>query len=88
MHFHISYTIGVDQRDAAEARFRETGAAPPEGVTVVGRWHDAAGRRGFMVAESVDATAIAQYMRAWTDLLTFEITPVIDDQQLTEIISS
>ena len=85
MHFHVTYTIAVDQRDAAEGRFKETGALPPDGVTLVSRWHDVGGRHGFMVVESSDFTLVAAYMRGWNDLLTFDITPVVDDQQLAQI---
>lgn len=85
MHFHITYSIAVEHRDNAEARFKDTGALPPEGVSLVARWHDAGGRRGFMVVEASDMALVARYMRDWTDLITFEIVPVIDDEQLSQI---
>jgi len=86
MQFHISYTIGIEQRAAAESRFKETGALPPDGVTLLGRWHDVAGRRGFMVVESSDMTKVAGYMRGWNDLITFAIVPVISDAELAGVL--
>lgn len=87
MQFHVVYSIAVEQRDTAEARFKETDAMPPDDVTLVGRWHDAAGRRGFMVIESSDAASVATYLRNWNDLVTFEIVPVINDEQLVKVMS-
>ena len=51
-----------------------------------GRWHSAAGRVGFLVAESSDAVAIGKWMHEWTDLLSFEITPVLTDAEVAEVI--
>jgi hypothetical protein len=44
--------------------------------------------RGFMVAESSNAPAIAKFMQDWTDLLSFEVTPVITDEELAGVILS
>ena len=87
MQFMVQYEFGVAQREAAEARFLETGAQPPEGVTLLGRWHDVAGRKGYMVVEADDVMPVAAYLRSWTDLLTFDITPVVSDEQIGQIIS-
>ena len=85
MLFHITYEMGPAQRNDAQARFREAGGLPAEGVSMVGRWHSAAGLKGFLLAESVDAVAIGKWMQDWTDLLTFEVTPVVDDDGITEV---
>ena len=87
MTFHITYQFLPGQRDAAQKRFQETGALPPAGVTMTGRWHCAQGHRGFLIAESSDAEAIAKWIQDWTDLLTFEVTPVLTDEQLTRVLS-
>ena len=86
MTFHISYTLSPEQRNNAQKRFKETGAPPPFGVAMIGRWHCAEGLRGFIVAESSDAEAIAKWVQEWTDLLTFEVTPVVTDEQLARVI--
>ena len=49
-------------------------------------WHCAEGLRGFLVAESADAEAIAKWTQSWTDLLSFEVTPVVTDEQLARVI--
>jgi hypothetical protein len=87
MIFHISYEYLSEQRDEAQARFKETGAPPPPGVTMMGRWHSVEGNRGFLVAESSEAEAIGRWLQEWTDALSFEVTPVLTDEQFTQVIA-
>ena len=87
MVFHITYSISPDHRTDAQNRFRATGAPPPSGVTMTGRWHSAEGLLGFIVAESSDAEALARWTQSWTDVVTFEIVPVVNDEQLTRVLS-
>jgi hypothetical protein len=86
MTFHITYTLLPGHRNNAQKRFKETGALPPPGLTMVGRWHAAEGLRGFVVAETSDAVAITKWLQEWTDLLSFEVTPVVNDEQLAQVI--
>jgi hypothetical protein len=86
MTFHITYEISPAHRNDAQKRFKQTGAPPAAGVTMTGRWHCAQGLKGFLVAESSDAAAIAKWMQDWTDVLSFEVTPVITDEQLSRVI--
>ena len=86
MLFHITYEFSPGERNNAQERFKETGALPPDGVTMHGRWHSAAGHVGFLVAESSDTVAIGKWMQSWTDLLSFEITPVLTDDEVAEVI--
>lgn len=86
MLFHITYEFVPQERNQAQQRFKETGAPPPAGVTMQGRWHSAAGCKGFMIAESTDAVAISKWTQEWTDLISFEITPVLTDEEVGEVI--
>ena len=86
MLFHITYSLSTQNRDAAQSRFKATGGLPPEGATMLGRWHCAQGLKGFIVAEASDAEAIAMWIQQWSDLLSFEITPVVDDDQISRVI--
>lgn len=88
MQFMVTYSIDIPQRAEAEARFLKTGAAPPEGVGLLGRWHCTGERRGFMLLESTDLAAITKYMRDWSDLLSFQISPVVSDEQMAQIMQS
>ena len=87
MHFMTIWTFSPENRDTAVARFMETGAPPPDGVTMLSRWHDVAGGRGFAIAEADDPVAIAKWTRQWADLLSFEIVPVINDEQIAAVLS-
>jgi len=86
MLFHIEYTLQPSARNDAQSRFQETGGGPPEGATMVGRWHKAGGLGGFLLAESSDPVAIGKWMQQWTDLLEFEVTPVLNDEQVMEVL--
>ena len=86
MLFHITYEFSPHDRNDAQKRFKETGAPPPDGVTMHGRWHSAGGHVGFVVAESSDAVAIGKWMQSWTDMLSFEITPVLTDEEVAQVI--
>jgi len=87
MIFHTAYSYSTENRDKVHRRFQETRGAPPPGVTMVGRWHTADGNHGFLIAESDDAAAIATWLHGWTDLVSFEVTPVLDDEGFSEIIA-
>ena len=86
MVFHIAYKLSPETRNEGQKRFKNTGAPPPAGVTMTGRWHSAEGLCGFIIAESSDAEALGRWTQEWTDILSFEITPVINDEQLARVI--
>lgn len=85
MQFMVTYSIEIPQRSEAEARFQKTGALPPDGVKLLGRWHCTGERRGFMLIESDDLTKVSKFMRDWSDLLSFQIAPVINDEQMVQV---
>lgn len=87
MLFHGCYVYSTDDRDAVHGRFKETGGAPPPGVEMIGRWHGTEGNCGFFLAETDDASALARWLQDWTDLISFEVTPVLTDEQFSEVIS-
>ena len=86
MRFMTSWTFKPEASREAIARFKETGGYPPKGVTMVARYHDVAGNRGWAISECDDAVAASKWCHDWSDLLTFEVTPVLDDQQITEVL--
>ena len=87
MQFVVHYSIDPEQRDAAQARFTETGGPPPAGVTMVGRWHCVQGGEGFLVCEADDAGALATWIQQWSDVLRFRVLPVVNDETMTKVIS-
>lgn len=86
MIFHIQYSLSNRNRDASQARFMKTGGLPPEGVTLTSRHHSVNGNKGFLIAESPDIEAIGKWIQDWSDLMTFEVTPVLTDEQVSGLI--
>ena len=87
MHFAITYRIKTENRDAAQKRFMAGGGLPPDaGVKMVQRWHAVGGLRGFVIAEASDAVAIGKWMQEWTDLLTFDVTPILNDEEIQVVL--
>ena len=81
MYYVISWRFDPEHRDAIHARFKETGGPPPAGVRMLGRWHQIGGGRGACVARSDDPVAVAKWAQEWSDLMTFEVYPALDDEQ-------
>ncbi len=88
MLFMVVFTFQTKDREAVVARFKETGGPPPEGVRMVGRWHDAGLHRGFVLAESNTLENVAKWCHRWADLIAFEVVPVLDDDGVKNVLAS
>ncbi len=62
---------------AVYRRFRDHGRGAPEGLTYVGSWIEASFDRCFQLMECDDARLLQQWVAGWTDLIEFEIIPVM-----------
>lgn len=82
MRFMVTWTFKPEHAQDTIKRFKETGAPSPDGVKLLSRWHDVAGRRGFALTETDDPIAAARMCRQWSDLLSFDVIPVLDDNEL------
>jgi Domain of unknown function (DUF3303) len=88
MLFMISYSFNAQDRNVVQERFKKTGGLPGPGATMLGRWHDVGGNRGFALAESNDSVAIGKWMQEWTDFLEFEVTPVNTDEDVMKVLGT
>jgi hypothetical protein len=87
MLFVMRWTVPQQNLKLAINRFRDTGGAPPpKGIKMVGRWHSVGQDWGITVAEADDAAAIAAWSLEWSDLLTFDIHPVLDDTAAAKVL--
>ena len=86
MQFMVGCTITPEARNEVQALFKATGAMPPSGVELLGRWHDAASLNGYMLCETVDPTGIAVWLQDWTNMMTFEAKAVVNDEQMAGVI--
>ena len=81
MLFMVTFPLTHDSYKERVARFLETGALPPEGVTLKGRWFTASHSKGFMLVESDDTKALFRYVSEWADMIDFKIEPVVTDEE-------
>jgi hypothetical protein len=58
-------------------RFREQGRLAPEGLRYVASWVTEDLRRCYQVMECDDRSQLELWMSRWTDLVEFEVVPVI-----------
>jgi len=58
-------------------RFRDRGRMMPDGLGFVSSWVSADLGRCFQVMEATDVTLLQQWVTRWSDLVDFEIVPVV-----------
>ena len=71
---------------AVYRRFREQGRGAPDGLTYVGSWIEANFDRCFQLMECDDARRLQQWVAFWSDLIEFEIVPVVPSAETRESI--
>ena len=62
---------------AVYRRFRDHGRGAPEGLTYVGSWIEANFDRCFQLMECDDPRLLQTWVAFWSDLIEFEIVPVV-----------
>jgi uncharacterized protein DUF3303 len=63
----------------AAARFLAGQAAPVEGTTLLGRWHNADGSGGFALFETSSPEALYEGAVKWSDVLEIHGNVVVED---------
>lgn len=71
----------------AYQRFREHGRMMPDGVTYVGSWIEVSLERCFQLMEADDAAKLQEWCANWLPVVDFEITPVVESKQMTELMN-
>ena len=80
-HFKNSDPVPVYQR------FREQGRLAPEGLQYVSSWVDEKLERCFQLMEAEDVGYLDEWIGNWSDLVDFEVYPVISSQEAVEKIA-
>ena len=62
---------------AVYRRLRDQGRGVPAGLTYVDSWVEASFERCFQLMECDDACLLQQWVAFWSDLVEFEIVPVV-----------
>ena len=86
MNFMITFPLTRQDYKERVARFLETGAPPPAGVTLHGRWFTASHNKGFMLVETTDPKALFRWTSEWADVIDFQIEPVVSDNEAGPIL--
>ncbi len=66
---------------AVYRRFRDKGRMMPEGLSFVGSWVSADLGRCFQLMECDDITLLQKWAAEWSDLVGFEIVPVVPGKE-------
>ena len=76
-------------KDAAPVyrRFKENGRLMPEGLTYVSSWIDEKLERCYQLMETHDRALLDAWMAHWSDLMEFEVYPVITSKEAVERIT-
>jgi hypothetical protein len=76
----IEHFRGGDARPVY-SRFRERGRLAPEGLTYVASWVTEDLASCYQVMECVDRALLDEWISAWSDLVEFEVIPVITSRE-------
>jgi hypothetical protein len=68
-------------------RFRDRGRMTPNGLTYVSSWVDDRFQRCYQLMESRDRRLLDQWMSQWSDLVEFEVYPVMTSKEAAEKIA-
>jgi hypothetical protein len=77
MLFMVIERFRNQNADAVYRRFQEQGRLAPEGLTYVGSWVEASLDRCFQLMECENVVLLQQWVAKWSDLVSFEIVPVV-----------
>jgi hypothetical protein len=68
-------------------RFRERGRLAPEGLLYISSWVDEKLERCYQLMETGDPRLLDEWMANWSDLVDFEVYPVISSKDAAEKIA-
>ena len=68
-------------------RFRDQGRLAPEGLRYVASWVTDDLRRCFQVMECEDRALLEEWIARWSDLVDFEVIPVMTSAEAAERIA-
>ncbi|WP_238010227.1 DUF3303 family protein [Dactylosporangium sp. AC04546] len=68
------------------ARARASGRLLPEGLRYVDSWVEANLGRCFQLMECDDLTLLSTWIASWSDLVDFEVVPVLTSAQASSVV--
>jgi hypothetical protein len=88
MLFMVIEKFRNQNADAVYRRLREKGRMMPDGVTFINSWVTADLGRCFQLLESGDLAMLQRWVAQWSDLVEFEIVPVVEGKETADAMSS
>ncbi len=68
-------------------RFRERGRMAPDGLSYISSWVDQQFHRCYQLMDAEDPALLDKWMTKWSDIIDFEVHPVITSQEAAEAIA-
>jgi hypothetical protein len=84
MLFMVVESFRGQDASAVYRRFRDRGRLAPDGLRYVASWVTADLARCFQVMECDDVTLLQRWTAQWSDLVEFEIVPVVEGAATAE----
>lgn len=72
---------------AVYRRFRDQGRMAPPGLVCVSSWVDEKLERCFQIMETHDPSLLDQWIQGWSDLVEFEIYPILTSAEASKRIA-
>jgi len=69
-------------------RFRERGRMAPEGLAYISSWVTEDLSTCYQLMETADRALLEDWIRNWTDLVEFEVHPVMTSQEAAKRVAS
>jgi hypothetical protein len=82
MQFMVIERFKGRDAKAIYRRLRDEGRRMPEGLKYVGSWIEANFDRCWQLMECDDARALQRWVAGWSDLIEFEIVPVVPSAEV------
>ena len=87
MLFMVIENFRNQDAKAVYRRFRDQGRLTPDGLTFVNSWVEANLGRCFQLMECDDVTLLQRWVAEWSDLVEFEIVPVVPGKAVADALS-
>jgi hypothetical protein len=84
MHFLVIEHFRNRDPVPSYRRFRAQGRLMPEGLHYVSSWITEDLTRCYQVMEAIDRELLEQWMACWSDLVDFEVLPVLSSAEVQQ----
>jgi hypothetical protein len=88
MMFMVVETFRNQDARTIYRRLREKGRMMPDGLKFVSSWVAADLGRCFQLMEADDITLLQRWIARWSDLMAFEIVPVVEGKDTAQALSA